>query len=950
MDTGTGASALRLAIRAALATGAGLGLVASDAAIAQSESGDPSTDDVAVQQKITVTGSRIKRIDFEGPLPITVIDREAIDASGDLTVADVVRRTTYNTFGSWTQRSGGGPGQGVNTVNLRGLGDDKTLVLINGRRMAGAPGWAGEAQNLSVVPLAAVERIEILRDGASAIYGTDAIAGVVNIILRKDYEGVHLSADIARPSQSGGDEDAYSIVGGVTGAKGNVTFALAEQKRDIVFEADRSFTAERLSSLGFPGSYFAYLTTDDPRNPTGVFAPLGTFPDPRCPDEFNIDPDFPNSELWSFGTPDGQGRCQYDYASQGAQEAQNDTKSFFVSANYEITEATSFFAQGLFSHNESFGRYAPVPLNRPLPTLSQDNPNNPTNPANPTNADGLPYAGQEITADIDFDGIPDLTARGPFDLSIFYRNVPTGPRDGNNEDTLLDYVAGLRGTIDWLGGTDWQLAGQYSEQMTDGDGSGNLLRSSVDAAIANGELDVFGVTDTSPGSIEDQAAGVSMTTTYDGRFRIAGGDGQLAFDAFQLDPGPVSMVVGFEYRDEDFDESYDEQSRAGNVAGTFGSFEPLSGARAVKSLFAESVIPLLDSLELDLAARYDDYNDFGTTLNPKASLAFRPLDSLLLRASWGQGFQAPSLYDLYAAPSAFDSSGTIDTWRCSQTPQDTDGDGRANVPQDDLPIGHPCNFNNEFTAVEGGNRDLNPIESSQWSLGFVWSPIDSLTLNVDYYRIEIDNAVALLTYQQKLDEEFRLRGSGETGTRVGDVTRLANGGLVSVENDLVNVAKRDTEGLDLDVGWSLPLGGFGDLTARLYWTHVINYSESDPDDPTQTVHRDGDLYHPEDRGRLTLNWALGDFSATAVGNYVSDQEKGPWYCAPEYGNRCRLGTFKTVDLQASWATPWNGQITIGARNIFDEDPPTTTDLGRRYESGQHSVFGRVPYIRWEQDL
>ena len=941
MDEGSGASSLRLAIRAALATGAGLGLIATETAIAQSDIGDQATDDVAVQQKITVTGSRIKRLDFEGPLPVTVIDRESIDASGDLTVADVVRRTTYNTFGSQVQGSGQRSGQGVNAVNLRGLGEDKTLVLINGRRMAGAPGWAGDIQNLSVVPLAAVERIEILRDGASAIYGTDAIAGVVNIILRKDYEGVQLSANIARPSQSGGDEDAYSIVGGVTGAKGNVTFAFAKQERNIVFGADRSFTADRLSAFGFPSSYRTFLRTDDPRNPTGRFLNLGVFPDPRCPDELDSDPNHPNSQRLSEFWPEGQGPCGYNWSSDGAQEADNDTKSFFVSANYEITESTSFFAQGLFAYNESFGRYAPDLIGL---LWSKDGPNNPTNPTNPANADGLPYAGQEQAVDVDFDGVTDFTVEGPFDLVAQYRSLPTGLRDGHGQDTLLDYVAGLQGSVDWLGGAEWQLAAQYSEQLTDYRGSGNISESPLRSAVADGELDVFGVADTSFAVLADHPSNTGWTSTYDGRMRIAGMDGQLAFDAFQLDPGPVSMVVGFEYRDEDFDEKVDEQSLVED------SWVPIPGARVVKSLFAESMIPVFDSLELNLAARYDDYNDIGTTLNPKASLAFRPLDSLLLRASWGQGFQAPSLSDLYAATSVRDRSLVIDTWRCSQTPQDTDGDGRANVPDLEMPAQHPCRLANEFNSFEGGNRDLNPIESDQWSLGFIWSPFDTLTLGLDYYSIEIDNAVARRTGQQQLDAEFRLRQAGETGDRVGEVTRLESGILDSIDNNMVNVANRDTEGLDYDVSWSLTLRQYGDLTTRLFWTRVINFSESHPDDPTRTIHRDGDLYYPRDRGQLTLNWALGDFSATAVGNYVSEQEDHPRWCDPDWGNRCRLGTFKTVDLQASWATPWNGQVTIGARNIFDEDPPTTTDLGRRYESGQHSVFGRVPYIRWEQDL
>ena len=246
--------------------------------------------------------------------------------------------------------------------------------------------------------------------------------------------------------------------------------------------------------------------------------------------------------------------------------------------------------------------------------------------------------------------------------------------------------------------------------------------------------------------------------------------------------------------------------------------------------------------------------------------------------------------------------------------------------------------------MEGGTREHDATESTQWGLGVIWSPLDSLTLALDYYRIELDDEVVLLTYQTKLDEEFRLREAGDSGAQVGDVTRVAGGLLQSVENHYVNVASRDTEGLDLDVSWFLPLGRVGDLTTRLYWTRVLNFSESDTFDPDRTIHRNGDIGYPEDRGQLTLSWTRGDFSVTTVGNYISDQE-GSTNCGPE--DRCRLGVFTTVDVQGSWATPWNGQITVGARNIFDEDPPTNFGF---YTNQQHSVFGRVPYIRWEQDL
>jgi iron complex outermembrane receptor protein len=273
---------------------------------------------------------------------------------------------------------------------MRGLGQWYTLVLVNGRRMASAPTAGTAVQNLSMIPLAAVERIEVLRDGASAIYGSDALAGVINIILRKDYSGINMSYAIGRPSQSGGDEDSYSITGGISGARGNVTFGMDAQKQDIVYSRDRDFTSEGgLNWFGFPSSYWGYLLTDDPRNPTGQFLSIGTFADPRCPAELGTDPDFP----WSVQVSNNWGgvECQYAYWGESAREAANDTKSFFVDANYEITDRTQFFTRGIFSYNEVSGRYAPSPVVGL--EMSQDAPQNPTDPENATNYLGDAFGG-----------------------------------------------------------------------------------------------------------------------------------------------------------------------------------------------------------------------------------------------------------------------------------------------------------------------------------------------------------------------------------------------------------------------------------------------------------------------------------------------------------------------------------------------------------------------------
>jgi len=372
----------------------------------------------------------------------------------------------------------------------------------------------------------------------------------------------------------------------------------------------------------------------------------------------------------------------------------------------------------------------------------------------------------------------------------------------------------------------------------------------------------------------------------------------------------------------------------------------------VMSFFGETAIPVFENVEVYLATRYDHYNDFGTTINPKASVAFRPLDVLLLRASYGRGFQAPDMRDLYSAPTSSVNGGYIDTWRCSQTPEDTNGDGRADVDPDALPPAHPCNdegFGNAFTAIEGGNRDLEPTKSEQWNLGLVWNPFQDLSIGLDYYKIDIDDEIGTLTYQQKLDQEFFLRQNGATGNEVGDVVRTSGGRLVSVSNLNTNIAKKKTEGLDLDVSYSFSLGRYGDLQTTLYWTHVLEFEETDPNNPDVTAHLDGALFHPKDRGQLTLAWAMGDYTATVVGNYIGHQSGPDYYCFPDQvrSGTCYLSSWTTWDVQVAYATPWNGQITVGARNVFDRNPPHQDN---NYDNWQHDVFGRVPYVRWEQDL
>ncbi|NND59337.1 MAG: TonB-dependent receptor, partial [Gammaproteobacteria bacterium] len=589
-------------------------------------------DDVAEQDTVTVTGSRIKRVDIETPLPVTTISREDIDSSGEISVAEVLRGSTFNSFGSFRQSSGSSA-QSQSTVSLRGLGATRTLVLLDGRRIAGSPTFgSGSAQNLNTIPLAAVERIEVLRDGASAVYGSDAIGGVVNVILRKDYEGVNLAAGIGRPTSEGGDEENFSITAGVSSGKGNITFSLDHAAQDIIFNADRDFSDVGLSSFGFPGTMWidGVGRVSDPRCPSGIDTDgdgVGDEPDPNAGTDAN------GVDLGSSVLRDT--RCRYNYAGVSANEASIERDSFFVNSNYEINDSVSFFARGIVSRTESFGRYAPTPVvggNPFAPTMSADNPNNPTRPGALLLADfpgfdqgqfGVFPAGATDFSqwDTDGDGAADIDCGANPDgaceiTSIWYRNVPGGFRDSLVENVMIDGLVGLQGSNDWFGGSDWEVGLQHSSQTNADTTRGLVITPILQESIDSGAFDIFAVNGPTDPNVAQQSIHEGF---HNEETRIIAADGAISFDVAQMANGSVPIAVGFDYRDEKFSQDYDGLQNAGAVTGSAGG-EDITGARAAYAVYGEVAIPVLDNLEVDLKIRRDHYNDFGNATTPQLSI------------------------------------------------------------------------------------------------------------------------------------------------------------------------------------------------------------------------------------------------------------------------------------------------------------------------------------------
>jgi len=861
-------------------------------------------DELYEGDRFTVTGSRILRAEIEGANPITIITREDLEATGEISVADVLRQSTYNTFGSFRESSGW-TGQGQADISLRGVGSNRTLVLLDGRRMAGVGNFGGgQVQNLNAIPFAAVERIEILRDGASAVYGSDAIGGVVNIILRKDYEGLHLAAQWDRPTQSGGEGNSGQIVAGVTSGRGNITMSVDHQERKIFFDRDRPYSTVGLSVFGYPAT-FGRVSTGGTFNVVAGDPNTGlTFsPDPRCPTTLNTDPEFPNSVL----NPN-QGFCNFNFAALSASAAQLRRDSIFVSANYELSDSVNFFARFTSSNNESFGRYAPAPTavgGQLLPSLAATSPNNPT---------------------ADEPG-------GPYDLTFFFRSVPTGPRDNTSVDTLFDVLVGLDGNFDWFGGFDWEWAAQHSRTQLFSNGENFMLRSVLQQGLDNGTIDLFG--EFGP---EEQVL-LRTNSLQISSNRIVGSDLTVNWDLLQTNSGPWPIALGAEYQDEKFTNQFDAQSVANNVYGSVPG-DALGGERARWAAFAELMIPIGFKFELNLAARWDHYSDFGDSINPKISAAFRPTDSWLIRGSYGTGFRAPDLSILNASQSqAFVN--VVDSLGCFLS-------GQSGVDPDTLPFDHPCTFQ-QHQALVGGNPDLGPEESDQWSAGIVWSPTENIVVGFDYYNIELTNQIGGSSAQGVLNNELLAFQVGRplNPATEGAVLRGSNGRIQFIEALELNLSGFRTSGFDIEFSWNFELGNTGDWRWWVLGSHVNEFeTQSLVDAPF--IEEAGLIGTPKNRVNTGLDWSRGNWAGVVQLNWIdSTTESGS--LEPAMGH---IPSWTTWDIQMGYAFGWDGKVTLGIRNVDDRDPPISPNgFGfPNWSFGNYDAFGRVPYLRYEQDL
>lgn len=839
----------------------------------------PADNDIAALDKVVVTGTHIRQVDVEGQTPVISISRTDIENSGVGSLSELLRQLPEAGAGTfWAQGNDqddtGPAGAGI---SLRGLGADATLVLLNGRRVAISPyakGITTSFVDINTIPLAAIERVEILKDGASALYGSDAIAGVVNIILRNDFEGVELAASYGDTWES---EDAHetrlsAVWGGSPGNndRSHATVVLDYYQRGALMYADREIS-ETLDHTSQGGT--------DQRS--GAGAP-GTFGlqdgslviDPECP-----------PELVSGGL------CRYDYITWQAALGSSERTGGLVMYDYDFSSSLSAFTELQAQRNSSRVVGAPSPsfFQFTAPASHPDN----------------PY-GQ--------------------DVSLIYRFVESGARTFDIDTTNLRVLQGLRGKVsNW----DWEVGAQYARSKSEQIGVAGMVNAELaQAAISSGAFSPFGMPDNDPAVVDSFTVrtirlGESTSRSFDGH--ISGTVGQLPY-------GPVGVGAGAEARWEAIDDTPDEQFQRGVIVGTEAT--EAHGERDVQSAYLELQVPVWVRTDLQLAVRYDEYSDFGSTVNPKAALRFQPLDVLTLRASWGTAFRAPSLAQI-GLGTTDESPVLIDEYRCALAGPDV---GTYCDPTE-LPV--------QFT----GNPDLDAEEAVSYGAGFVWQIIDPLALTVDYWRYEIDDRITTDT-RQLLLQEAADPGSLPAGTieRAPPTPEEAAlglpGRLIEIHDTLRNAANQETDGIDANLSYvkSTP---YGVWHGTLAYTYLLSFDEQLTEGGV-TKDLQGAYEHPENRFTATLDWTRDSLGATLAANYIDsfddDPDAGP--VAAEH----TVSSWLSFDLQLRYTTPWSDTIRLSAINVLDEDPPFSAATFQGFVPTFHDLRGRFLTLSYSKHL
>jgi len=865
-------------------------------------------------QRVVVTGSSIARIDGETALPVQVLKREDIERTGATSTEELVKQlSSLSSAGSSTTaaNASGYGGGSIATVSLRGLGSARTLVLVNGRRVAvyggGSAGAAGSSVDVNSIPLAAIERVEVLKDGASAVYGSDAIAGVVNFILRKDFKGIEASANYGQTSDRLGRDRKANIYGGIGSMATdgwNLTGGITVQHTDPIMGADRAY-ARRLnadqqndytSSIAFPANV--------------VLNSRGTLGNPSLP----------NCGPYSLVSPYSSNRCTYDNSPFASLQPDFEKASFMANGRLRLSgDAEAYFESG-YTKNKITSTTQQVPLAYNAITTAT-NPYVPAFQALIAQYPGMraaygsnigrggfilvpssPYYPTAFAAANNLAGLP---------LLLNYRDVANGQRNTLDVSENARLVTGVRGT---LAGWDMDSAFLYTQSKVHEDLlSGYAQYSKVLPIFNSGVINPFGET-VDQGALDAVREAEFRGTSYRSKTSTTSVDVKGSREIWTLPAGAVGMALGAELRREKFEYDPSVAIQTGDIAGLGGNAFPVTGARNVGSVYAELSIPIVKRLDADLAVRYDNYQGVGHTVNPKASLRWQPTDSLMFRSAVGKGFRAPSLTDLNTPQAtSITGNGSRDYVRCP--------DLNTGAPRD-------CNF--QFTTITGGNPDLKPEKSISITAGVLWEPVKNASISLDAFRINLKDAIVVggLSSTYFLANAERTQQYAQFINRgAADGNAAGVGPIESIVQTNANLFKTQVAGVDLDAMYRMRLGERNRLNFRLSGTYMSKYDSQGPDGSytsslDQALNASGGVVLRW-KHNASVTWETGPFGVTLLQNYQKAYNDALANLAPAGTPARRVDAYQTFDLQLTYGGIKNTKLALGLKNMFDRDPPYT---------------------------
>ncbi|MEI4548308.1 TonB-dependent receptor plug domain-containing protein [Pseudoalteromonas spongiae] len=924
-------------------------------------------------ERIEVTGSRIKRTDMEGANPVTTIDAAAISKMSVNNVGDLLQNLTSSAGAAVNTQTNNG-GDSSTRFSLRGIGDERTLVLINGRRVVAGGNGANASVDLNTIPTSVVKRVEVLKDGASATYGSDAIAGVVNIITRNDYEGFELKLNAGQSGEGDAEAKGVDLTFGAASDRGNVVVSLGYNDQGDAFQGDRSFSEYELR---------AYADGSTERG--GSSAPPWSNMDGYDGGNVTQGPEFGDWRPYDGATD------SYNYNPVNYLQTPSKRKYVNVFANYLLGEfgvlgEVNSFAE--MSYVQTVGKrlIAPEPL-APLIFFGTAAPYSPDNYYN------VKYGPKD----------PDGNS---FQIDDWRRRMlETGGRKNERDYKTFRTVVGFNGVFE--NGWDWEISYNFgqSDATERAEGYFNLARVG-DAAGPTGWLDANGslITDADGNAIVDAANGAQLVclnaegavidgcvplnifgqpgtdtaitpemlqyisgdynTTELGQNRQETLSAIVSGDLFDLPAGPVGFAAGYEYRKESGYYKPDSlilqgTTTAGNAVSTEGGYD-------VQEVFGEAIVPILDDapfahmLELSAAFRYSDYSSFGDNTSGKIGLKWMPTDALLLRSTVSTAFRAPTIDDLVGG-AAIGFPEAADPCDANTYGSDAAYEAVKNSPNfaNCIATGVPAN-GYDSDGVEqipsntggaenwGGSIELEPEEADVLTVGMVYTPdfVENLSFSVDYWEIQLDNALSTVGTQSTLTGCFERGEYCDRITRFG-ADSAAYGGIITVDDYAVNVGGIDTAGIDFDIRYTFD-SNFGEWRLSLDGTYLLEYDKHLASETIDHVGRfevNHDGHFAELKTNFTVGWSKDDWDATLTTRYidgVTETENGWWTDPFDRSVESNV----VVDLQGSYLVTDHLTVTAGIDNLFDEEPPFVfSAFGANTDVATYDIIGRYMYLR-----